>query len=145
MYACKQVKEVNQLLKKLWLNGIKLSSSKDWTVLQFSVDLVSLDLIWQNWLVRFSFVRYIKLICSVYLVQFIWLNPFPTFCLADLIFQTQFSRFSLVFLVQQIQFGRFSLVPRQIWDGLLGMLASKILSIEKTKDQLCFSGYQNQN
>ena len=25
------------------------------------------------------------------------------------------------------------------------MLASKILSIEKTKDQLCFSGYQNQN
>ena len=43
-------------IDKLGLNWAKLSSSWDWTLVLFSVDLVSLELIWLNWLDGFSFV-----------------------------------------------------------------------------------------
>ena len=43
---------------KLGLCWAKLSSSWDWTLLQFYIDLVLLDIVLQNWFGRFCFVDF---------------------------------------------------------------------------------------
>ena len=54
-----------KIYNKLGLSWAKLRSCWVWTILWFSVNLVSLDWVWQNWLGGFSFAGLVYLVLNV--------------------------------------------------------------------------------
>ena len=76
---------------KLGLNWAKLSSNWDWTLLSFFVDLVSLDIVWQNLFGGFCFVDFIEKI---------WVGKFGSLNLKKLL-----GLFNFVDLVLKIGLG----------------------------------------